>query len=104
MCGIAGVLSFDRDRRRDDEVAARMSATLDRRGPDSEGTWRDDHVMLIFRRLAVIDLAGGGQPMVAEEDGRPIAVLDYTGEVFNFAELREELRGHGHTFRTKSDT
>jgi asparagine synthase (glutamine-hydrolysing) len=104
MCGIAGVLAFDRNPRRDDEVARRMSATLDRRGPDSEGIWRDENVTLIFRRLAVIDLAGGQQPMVAEEDGRPLAVLNYTGEVFNFAELREELRGHGHTFATRSDT
>jgi asparagine synthase (glutamine-hydrolysing) len=104
MCGIAGVLAYDQQRDRDDEVARRMSATLDRRGPDSEGIWRDDHVTLIFRRLAVIDLAGGGQPMVAEEDGSPVAVLNYTGEVFNYVELREELRGHGHTFRTTSDT
>ena len=102
MCGIAGVLAYDQ--RHDHDVARRMSATLDRRGPDSEGIWRDDHVTLIFRRLAVIDLAGGGQPMVAEEDGRPVAVLNYTGEVFNYVELREELRGYGHTFRTSSDT
>ncbi len=107
MCGIAGVLAYDQNApqpRRDDEVARRMSATLDRRGPDSEGVWRDANVTLIFRRLAVIDLAGGQQPMVAEEDGRPVAVLDYTGEVFNFAELRQELRGYGHEFRTTSDT
>ncbi|MFL6136559.1 MAG: asparagine synthase (glutamine-hydrolyzing) [Frankiaceae bacterium] len=105
MCGIAGVLAFDRDLRREsDDVAERMSAALRRRGPDGEGTWRAEHVLLVFRRLAVIDLPGGAQPMVAEADGRELAVLDYTGEVFNFAELREELRGHGHAFRTKSDT
>ncbi|MBB4761841.1 asparagine synthase (glutamine-hydrolyzing) [Actinoplanes digitatis] len=81
-----------------------MAASLDRRGPDSGGVWQDEYVTLIFRRLAVIDLAGGGQPMVAEEDGRVLAVLNYTGEVFNFAELRDDLRRRGHRFRTRSDT
>jgi asparagine synthase (glutamine-hydrolysing) len=103
MCGIAGVLTFD-GRPLPDEVRVAMTATLDRRGPDSGGVWQDDRITLMFRRLAVIDLTGGAQPMVAEEDGRTLAVLNYTGEVFNFVELRDELRCRGHRFRTGSDT
>jgi asparagine synthase (glutamine-hydrolysing) len=102
MCGIAGVVAFDRDLS-DDRVAAGMSETLGRRGPDGAGVWRGLSAALTCRRLAVIDPAGGQQPMVAEHDGQPVAVLAYTGEVFNFAELREQLRGHGHPFRTSSD-
>ncbi|GIH02019.1 asparagine synthetase B [Rhizocola hellebori] len=70
------------------------------RGPDAEGTWADEHALLLFRRLSVIDLAGGGQPMVSPEG----AVLAYTGEVFNFAALRAELRALGHHFGTASDS
>ena len=104
MCGIAGFVSFNGSAQSTDDICRRMAATLDRRGPDSGGVWRDENVALIFRRLAVIDLAGGLQPMVADEDGRPLAVLDYTGEVFNFVELRSELESYGHRFRTRSDT
>jgi asparagine synthase (glutamine-hydrolysing) len=70
------------------------------RGPDAQGTWADEHALLLFRRLSVIDLAGGGQPMVSPEG----AVLAYTGEIFNFVALRDELRGLGHRFHTSSDT
>ncbi len=103
MCGIAGVLSFQ-GAHLADGVADAMAATLTQRGPDAEGRWSDEHVLLLFRRLAVIDLAGGGQPMVARADGQTVAVLDYTGEVFNFVELREQLRSLGHSFDTSSDT
>jgi len=104
MCGIAGFVAFDGLPADTGEICERMGATLDRRGPDSGGTWRDGRAAMTFRRLAVIDLVGGEQPMVAEEDGRTLAVLNYSGEVFNFVELRAELEGHGHTFRTRSDT
>jgi asparagine synthase (glutamine-hydrolysing) len=104
VCGIAGFVSYDGLGPDTGEVCAAIQATLDRRGPDDGGVWRDGQAALVFRRLAVIDLAGGGQPMVADEDGRTLAVLDYSGEVFNFVELRAELRGYGHHFRTRSDT
>lgn len=104
MCGIAGFVDFAGLPPQTDEISRRMVATLDRRGPDSEGIWRDSRAALMIRRLAVIDPAGGGQPMVATEDGRPVAVLNYSGEVFNFVELRAELKGYGHTFLTASDT
>jgi asparagine synthase (glutamine-hydrolysing) len=74
------------------------------RGPDAGGVWINRHVGLGHRRLAVIDLAGGVQPMQAEEEGRTTACLIYTGEVYNFVELRDELKRLGHRFNTRSDT
>jgi asparagine synthase (glutamine-hydrolysing) len=104
MCGIAGWVSYDRDLRIHRDVIARMTETMARRGPDAGGVWIDRLVGLGHRRLAVIDLAGGMQPMQAEELGRITASLVYTGEVYNFVELREELRQLGHHFETRSDT
>ena len=75
-----------------------------RRGPDAGGVWIDRHVGLGHRRLAVIDLAGGVQPMQAEELGQTTVSLIYTGEVYNFVELRDELKQLGHQFKTRSDT
>src|SRR4051812_5644212 len=104
MCGIAGFVDFAGLPPSADEIGRLMVATLDRRGPDSGGYWRDSHAALMTRRRAVIDPVGGEQPMVATEDGRAVAVLNYSGEVFNFVELRAELKGYGHTFLTASDT
>ena len=99
VCGICGIASargaVDRDR------LAAMSATLAHRGPDSEGTFADGGVGLAARRLAIIDLAGGDQP-IANEDGTCTVVQN--GEIYNFAELRRELERAGHRFRTGSDT
>jgi asparagine synthase (glutamine-hydrolysing) len=81
-----------------------MTETMARRGPDAGGVWIDRHVGLGHRRLAIIDLAGGVQPMQAEEAGRICASLIYTGEVYNFLELRDELRLLGHRFKSRSDT
>ncbi|UTH72878.1 asparagine synthase (glutamine-hydrolyzing) [Chromobacterium sp. IIBBL 290-4] len=104
MCGIAGWVSYQRDLLGERELAERMTRTMRRRGPDDEGVWLDKHAALGHRRLAIIDLEGGRQPMLAEEDGRTLACLVYTGEVYNFLELRRELQGLGHVFRTRSDT
>jgi asparagine synthase (glutamine-hydrolysing) len=104
MCGIAGCVSYDGDVRSHKDVIATMTETMARRGPDAGGVWIDRHVGLGHRRLAVIDLAGGVQPMQAEEEGRVCASLIYTGEVYNFVELRDELKRLGHRFRTRSDT
>ncbi len=81
-----------------------MTKTMARRGPDASGVWIDRHVGLGHRRLAVIDLAGGVQPMQAEELGQTTVSLIYTGEVYNFVELRDELKQLGHQFKTRSDT
>jgi asparagine synthase (glutamine-hydrolysing) len=104
MCGIAGWVSYDGDLRAQRDVIARMTETMALRGPDACGIFLARHVGLGHRRLAVIDLAGGVQPMQAEEEGRTIASLIYTGEVYNFVELRDELRRLGHHFKTCSDT
>lgn len=103
MCGIAGWVSFDRDLRAETPTIDAMTATMTRRGPDAAGTWVDDRVALCHRRLAVIDVEGGVQPMVADTDAGPV-VLSYSGEAYNFVELRTELRARGHRFRTASDT
>jgi asparagine synthase (glutamine-hydrolysing) len=104
MCGIAGVVSYDGDLRAQRDVIATMTKTMALRGPDAGGMWVNRHVGLGHRRLAVIDLAGGVQPMQAEEEGRVTASLIYTGEVYNFVELRDELKRLGHHFKTSSDT
>src|ERR1700736_6335144 len=104
MCGIAGWVSYDRDLAAHQNVITRMTETMARRGPDAGGVWIDRHAGLGHRRLAVIDLAGGVQPMQAEEAGRTIVSLTYSGEVYNFVELRDELTQLGHQFKTRSDT
>ena len=104
MCGMAGWVSFAGDLTSRREVIEAMTKTMALRGPDGGGVWIDRHVALGHRRLAVIDLEGGAQPMQADEEGRTIATLVYTGEVYNFVELRDELRGLGHAFKTRSDT
>ena len=102
MCGITGWVDFGRDLRDERATIEAMTATMACRGPDAGGVWCSPHAGIGHRRLAVIDLAGGVQPMSAPgEDG---AVLTFSGEIYNFRELRRELQAHGHTFRTRSDT
>jgi asparagine synthase (glutamine-hydrolysing) len=103
MCGITGWISFDRNLEREREILDAMTATMACRGPDASGTWVDGPAALGHRRLAVIDLQGGAQPMsVREPDGE--VVLVYSGEAYNYAELRDELRRAGERFATSSDT
>ncbi|MES0100775.1 asparagine synthase (glutamine-hydrolyzing) [Mesorhizobium sp. M0019] len=106
MCGICGWIDFDRDLRSPDarRELAHMTATMAYRGPDDEGTWIDGPAALGHRRLAVIDLEGGRQPMTLQEDGRPALVLVYGGETYNYRELRQRLVALGHRFDTSSDT
>jgi asparagine synthase (glutamine-hydrolysing) len=103
MCGITGWVAFGGDISRQQDTIGAMTATMACRGPDAEGTWLDTHAALGHRRLAVIDIEGGTQPMqVTAESGS--AVMVYSGETYNYTELRRELRDHGHRFRTESDT
>lgn len=102
MCGIAGWVDFARPV--DQDLARTMTATMARRGPDAEGLWTGDHVALGHRRLSVIDLEGGCQPMVAEEAPGSRAALTYSGETYNFQELRSQLKSLGHHFTSRSDT
>jgi len=104
VCGIAGWISYNRNLESSRSVIATMTHTLANRGPDADGLWIDGHAGLGHRRLAVIDIAGGVQPMVAKEEGQTLACLVYTGEVYNFVELRAELQSLGHHFDTRSDT
>jgi asparagine synthase (glutamine-hydrolysing) len=101
MCGIAGWVDFERDLTEQAEMARAMTATMALRGPDDEGLWMSPHAAIGHRRLAVIDIEGGRQPMVSE-DGQ--TVLTYSGEVYNYRELRGELTSAGHRFKTASDT
>lgn len=104
MCGIAGWVDFGRDLTDERATVDAMTDSLAHRGPDARGVWVCARAGLGHTRNSVIDLAGGIQPMTAEEDGRTIAVLTYSGEVYNFRELRGELERRGHRFRTRSDT
>jgi asparagine synthase (glutamine-hydrolysing) len=102
MCGIAGFISFDGHDQ--DDAAARVQRMTDaivHRGPDAGGRYVDGHAALGHRRLSIIDLASGAQPMGAA-DGHVQIV--FNGEIYNFLELRRELEGLGHRFATNSDT
>lgn len=101
MCGICGLAHGDPSRRVDVDVLEAMNAALAHRGPDDAGLWRGGHVGLAMRRLSILDVHGGRQPMT-NEDGSVVVV--FNGEIYNFRELRRELEGKGHTFRTHSDT
>jgi asparagine synthase (glutamine-hydrolysing) len=97
-------VDFEVDLRESRDTLQDMTKTMACRGPDDEGMWLSPHGAVGHRRLAIIDIEGGRQPMIAEEDGEVLAVLTYSGEVYNFQELREDLAARGHRFRTRSDT
>ncbi len=100
MCGICGVYNLDLrplDRR---DLIDRMSARLKHRGPDSQGKFERPHLALAIRRLSIIDLKTGDQPL-SNETGE--VTLVFNGEIYNFRELREGLLERGHRFKTKSD-
>jgi asparagine synthase (glutamine-hydrolysing) len=101
MCGIAGILHQDPTRRVDRDTLRRITGALSHRGPDGEGFYEDGNIGLGHRRLAIIDLATGSQPM-RSADGN--VVLVFNGEIYNYLELRGELRSLGHNFVTTSDT
>ncbi len=99
MCGIAGVIAKDSEI--DRELFEQMTDMVSHRGPDDRGTWYNDHVALGHRRLSILDLSEAGhQPFVYKE--RYIVV--YNGEIYNYIELKEELKGQGYEFRTTCDT
>src|SRR6185503_6399217 len=102
MCGIAG-LHHPRGAQREPRRLAieRMTSTLTHRGPDDEGYYVDDHAALGHRRLSIIDIATGRQPM-SNETGDVWIV--FNGEIYNHATLRRLLEQKGHVFRTRSDT
>src|SRR5919197_54624 len=101
MCGIGGVLYRDRERAVRREVLERMCRSILHRGPDDEGIFVDRNVGLGMRRLNVIDLVTGHQP-ISNEDGHIWIV--FNGEIYNYRDLREELEKKGHRFATNTDT
>src|SRR5258708_10714389 len=100
MCGIAGIVSFNAGPVLVEDVSA-MCAAMVHRGPDDEGFHVGPQVGLGMRRLSIIDLATGHQP-IANEDGTVWAILN--GEIYNYRELRRSLECRGHVFRTATDT
>ncbi|HEY7050683.1 MAG TPA: asparagine synthase (glutamine-hydrolyzing) [Mycobacterium sp.] len=103
MCGITGWVDFSRDLTKERATIDAMTQTMACRGPDASGVWSDQTATLGHRRLAVIDLPGGAQPMSVSTPNGDV-VMVYSGEAYNFTELRDELRQKGHTFTTESDT
>ncbi|MFD4604723.1 asparagine synthase (glutamine-hydrolyzing) [Streptomyces sp. NPDC058464] len=103
MCGITGWVSFDRDLTTETRALDAMTETMACRGPDDRGTWSEGPAALGHRRLAIIDLPGGRQPMTVRTPDGTVAMV-YSGEAYNFTELRRELTARGHEFTTDSDT
>jgi len=101
MCGIAGQFNFQRREPVERETIVRMARSIAHRGPDDEGFFIAGPVGLGFRRLSIIDLAGGHQPM---SDAQKTVWVIFNGEIYNYKELRAELLGKGYEFRTNSDT
>ena len=101
MCGIAGIIAVDRLDHDAPARALRMRDIITHRGPDEAGLHCDDHAALAHRRLSIVDLSSGQQPL-SNEDGSIWVV--FNGEIYNHAEVRKELESHGHAYRTRSDT
>jgi asparagine synthase (glutamine-hydrolysing) len=101
MCGICGQFNFGNLEPVDRRDIVAMTQTLIHRGPDDEGYYIAGPLGFGFRRLSIIDLGGGHQPM---SDGEESVWVIFNGEIYNFPELRRELEGYGHVFRTHSDT
>ena len=101
MCGICGQFNFAGDEPVGPEIVRRMTDSIAHRGPDDEGYFFSGPLGLGFRRLSIIDLAGGHQPMF---DAQQTVCITFNGEIYNYKELRQELKKYGHCFRTNSDT
>src|SRR5260370_19699126 len=103
MCGIAGLVVRDEDRDECEahEVLERMCRVIAHRGRDDQGTFVDRRAALGMRRLSIIDLAGGRQPMPGCD---PALTIVFNGEIYNFRELQTEIENDGHEFKTHSDT
>ncbi len=101
MCGITGYLHHDRQRPAAARLLRGMADAIAHRGPDADGYWFGDGIGLAHRRLSIIDLEGGRQPLGNEDDSIQVV---FNGEIYNYRELRDDLIRRGHVFRTHSDT
>lgn len=100
MCGIAGIINFSGQSPSED-LLKQMTDVIEHRGPDGSGSYISDGIAFGHRRLSIIDLAGGHQPMTTTDDR---VTITYNGEIYNFPELREELKALGYQFKSSSDT
>ncbi|MFC3394551.1 asparagine synthase (glutamine-hydrolyzing) [Brenneria rubrifaciens] len=104
MCGICGWVDFKNKYTERTELVKAMTHSLAHRGPDGQGMWNDKYASLGHQRLAIIDIEHGAQPMEARNHAGNHVVIAFNGQVFNFKELREELKNFGYQFDTNSDT
>ena len=98
MCGICGFTGMIEER---ENTILKMTEVITHRGPDSNGFFSDDYISMGFRRLSIIDLEDGDQP-IENEDGT--LVLTFNGEIYNYRQLKTELEGYGHKFSTSTDS
>src|SRR5271155_3005487 len=101
MCGIAGIVTWEDGRRVSSALIHQMCDTIVHRGPDDQGIYTEGSVGLGMRRLSIIDVAGGHQPIHNED--QTIWIV-FNGEIYNFPDLRKELQSRGHCFYTNTDT
>src|SRR2546421_1825025 len=101
MCGICGIVNFNGTEQVSQNLLERMTSAQAHRGPDDDGFFLENNVGLGHRRLSIIDLSGGKQP-IFNEDGSVVVV--FNGEIYNFADLTSDLIARGHQFKTRSDT
>lgn len=101
MCGVAGILRLD-GQVADPGTARAMAMLQAHRGPDDEGLWAEGPIALAHRRLSIIGLDSSGHQPLSNEDGS--VLVSFNGEIYNYAQVREELRDHGHRFRSSTDT
>jgi asparagine synthase (glutamine-hydrolysing) len=101
MCGICGTLLFSRDAQVDGAELRAMNERIIHRGPDEDGFYLQGRIGLAMRRLSIVDLSGGQQP-ISNEDGTIWIV--FNGEIYNYPDLKRDLEKRGHRFKTRSDT
>lgn len=103
MGGMAGWIDYQRDLTPARDIVATMAGRVAWRGPGGYGIWSSPRAVIGHHRLALVDVEGGAQPFVVEEDGRPLVVIALDGDIHNHRELRAALKGHGHDFRTSGE-
>ncbi len=102
MCGIAGILHFDKEKNIETELLQKMGRSLAHRGPDDGGIWQQSNIGFVHRRLSILDLSERGHQPFHDTSGR--YVITYNGEIYNFAEFRQELVTKGYSLHTTTDT
>ena len=98
MCGITGFVNKQDNKK---EIIKKMADKIAHRGPDGEGYYIDEDIALAHRRLAIIDLSTGNQPMYNKDKS---LVIVFNGEIYNYLEIKDELKKKGYSFENKSDT